>query len=474
MKLHRLLPSGRLSGLLSVASALVLLGQTSVRAQYVPAPVYVDGSLPNNGSGDSWSTAFNSLDSAIAGQLPGGALWVKVGTYKPSSQSSGFLITKQLKLYGGFAGDEQHLGDRHGSFTHTVLDGDIGTQSYRYDNVWHVVNISGVTGTSGQPGVILDGFLVRNEYAFGDTSHPVGGGIRSICSDLQLANMYVGMVQTPNYAHDGAGLYFSGGCSYDGGGTLVANLLQVKWSHFTGNYASDNNVGGPGGGIFASEVVGEAVNTDFVDNLAGGGAGGMQVAASAGSNHFNFTNCIFLNNTANQSSGGGLLLDGSLSTIVNCTFKDNIASTGGTTTNGQAISDSSGSYAWIYNSIIYFNNYIQGLPILAVFGSGGNITVEYSDVENTNGVPLGGQGNRSDNPQFNAGNVTLSLTSHCIDAADYGRLPQDHLDINGNGNTTEFMPIDYIDVRRIYDQTTVQDTGQGTYTFLDMGAYERH
>jgi len=130
-----------------------------------------------------------------------------------------------------------------------------------------------------------------------------------------------------------------------------------------------------------------------------------------------------------------------------------------------------GSQATVYNSIFFWNN-SNGFGTPAPVD--GAATIDYTDIE-------GGwaSGNNKDaDPKFvnlPGGNLTLRLgppNSPCLDAADYSKLPSDVLDVDGDGNVTEIIPWDIAWQTRWIDQSTVGDSGTGTFTFLDMGAYE--
>jgi hypothetical protein len=46
------------------------------------------------------------------------------------------------------------------------------------------------------------------------------------------------------------------------------------------------------------------------------------------------------------------------------------------------------------------------------------------------------------------------------------------IDLDGDGNTGEQLPLDLLYSNRFYDVDTVSDTGAGTAPIVDMGAYE--
>jgi hypothetical protein len=98
--------------------------------------IFINGSLPTNGDGTSWATAFNNLDDAIAtSNLPTNEIWVAKGTYFPVKDRTGnlnpadnrtktFHINKDIKLYGGFLGNELTISERIIGDNPTILSGE--------------------------------------------------------------------------------------------------------------------------------------------------------------------------------------------------------------------------------------------------------------------------------------------------------------------------------------------------------------
>ncbi len=84
---------------------------------------------------------------------------------------------------------------------------------------------------------------------------------------------------------------------------------------------------------------------------------------------------------------------------------------------------------------------------------------------------------RLDNWGPGATDLTVDLqvgaASMCIDAGSNSAVPADTFDIDGDGDTTEPVPLDYAGNSRFVDDTGVIDTGEGTAPIADIGAYER-
>jgi len=115
-------------------------------------------------NGESWATAFNSVQDALeaAEKAGGGEVWVAAGTYKPTpgtNRSASFKLRPKVALYGGFAGTETRRGERDWVRNVTILSGDIGKPGEATDNSYHVV--------MGADDAVIDGFTVTGGYGMG-------------------------------------------------------------------------------------------------------------------------------------------------------------------------------------------------------------------------------------------------------------------------------------------------------------------
>ena len=92
----------------------------------VHSTIYV--AADGNGDGSSWQNATSNLNCAmqVCGIYKSGQLWVKKGTYYGDTTSdAAFIMQPGIKIYGGFAGNEQSLDDRVlGEENQTFLSGD--------------------------------------------------------------------------------------------------------------------------------------------------------------------------------------------------------------------------------------------------------------------------------------------------------------------------------------------------------------
>ena len=435
---------------------LVLAAFVFISPAGFAATVFVKASATlGNDDGSSWFDAYLSLDTAITNANADDELWVAADTYVPSSTTTGFLISKRLKLYGGFRGNEGSLAARTGLFSITYLDGFNGST-----NSEHVLSVSGVSGaSSGFPGVILDGFHIRN--GVGTFTAVSGGGVYSIDSDLRIANCFV----RDNIALHGGGVYFASS-------TSTAYLLEIETSEFM-----DNRADFDGGAVHARRAYGEVVGVLFLSNDTSRHGGGAYTENINSGTILEFTNCVFWDNEVTDEGGGVRVGSGGRTRLVNCSFNQNVANA--TTTAGGAVSTStSGSPVLeIFNSVLWGD-----MPV-EYSGNTASYTVEYSDVQG--GAPGTGPGNINTDPFYlNPGLGRLGLsppggslgTSPCIDAADYGRLPNDTFDLDGDSSTTEDLPLDVGGLARATDTSVtnsgVDSTSVTSIDYLDMGAYE--
>jgi hypothetical protein len=73
-----------------------------------------------------------------------------------------------------------------------------------------------------------------------------------------------------------------------------------------------------------------------------------------------------------------------------------------------------------------------------------------------------------------ANGLTLQNLSPCLDNADKNQIPDDYLDINGDGLMIgQQVPIDLNKSSRDINWGPAPDNGTPTGTFVDMGAYEK-
>ncbi|MCA8948759.1 MAG: right-handed parallel beta-helix repeat-containing protein, partial [Planctomycetes bacterium] len=122
----------------------------TVASATLTAQLHVDAAAAPNGNGQSWATAYQTVQAALAAAGPGQSVWVAAGSY-----AGGFVLPADVALLGGFEPGMRRADQARPHAHPTVLDGQ-GTQR---------VVLLGQHST-------LDGFVLQN----GDAAAPGGGG----------------------------------------------------------------------------------------------------------------------------------------------------------------------------------------------------------------------------------------------------------------------------------------------------------
>ncbi|MBK7877487.1 MAG: hypothetical protein IPJ77_17425 [Planctomycetes bacterium] len=428
-------------------ASLALLLAAGSQAQTI---WYVNSAAPSGGDGTSWATAFDSLEPAISAAVPADRIWVAAGTYHPTNladpldpRSARFRIASHLKLFGGFNGTETALSQRNPDlFDDTILSGDLGLLGDPSDNAYRVIEMP----TFPASGIArIDGFRITGGNA---TEH--GGGMVVGMTGMGF-NPRVTLVSCT----------IDGNQAVRGGAIAVENFGVVRLVRCT---VIENSATEHGGAIYSYSGGVQAVNSRFSYNTAGGDGGALW-ADSSGIDWIEYANCLFVSNEADR--GGAAFLKGGNSTSgvgswFNCTLVLNQALTSGgalyaiTTTPAAA-------NAHVYNSVLW-NNTAPSDP--TIFGAG--LDVRFSDVQGG----YTGLGNLNVDPQF-TGSVRPATGSPVNDAGSNSLIPNDFLDLDGDGNTTEPLPRDMLEAARRANDPMAPNTGEGSSPIVDMGAYER-
>ena len=311
-------------------------------------PIYVNLAATGANNGTSWANAYTNLQTAINAAGAGAQIWVKAGTYKPTSyldpkvtndlRSRSFLLKGGVSVLGGFAGTETQLDQRDVESNPTILSGDFGgndsatwpPDSSRDENAYHVV----VAVNQATP-IVLDGLTITGGNAnnstykqpnngsvipAGTNPHEVGGGGIILNTDFVIRNSLV-----------------ENNVAVERGGFLVYNQNPPAIRKF------------------------RAVGSIFAHNLATYGDGGAldfqadsRVASSTGQYMVaELVRCVFEDNEARTGpdqdnppngypdggNGAAVHLKRATALIVSCAFQDNYANGNGQfdyTTPGQA------------------------------------------------------------------------------------------------------------------------------------------
>lgn len=410
--------------------ALVVLLCVSAATSY--GVVYVNQSASGFvQDGTSWKHAYKYLRDALGTNRE---IWIAAGTYYPDQtktvpggtglRTDTFTLYYGCKIYGGFDGTETSLSQRNCHANRTILCGDLSENdaanfvNYE-DNSYHVIS-----GGWGDDTCLLDGLTIQAGAATAAGAAEWGGGIFNTQAVVQNCVIRLNMA-----------LYGGG---YSGLGTLINCIIN------------DNDAASGGGGVYLNNGV--------------------------------ITNCVFFGNEAIDGAGAYCWGDRSQNTITNCTFTDNYASGN----RGDALFittyfSQSGSYSEVSNCIFWTDGAVSDcIFINAGSESSATLDIDYCVIEGGQASIDEGSGGAT---EYGAHNITsnpllvnryrLAASSPALDAGDNSRVPLDSTDVDGDGNTTEELPLDADGKIRFVDDPAA-DTGNGTAPLADIGACERN
>ena len=419
------------------------------------ATVYVDRDASPGGDGNSWGTAYQTIQAGIddADALDE-EVWVAEGSYSeqrvsvmhdPPVDTGSLVMREGVDIYGGFAGTESSRDQRDWETRVTTIDGSTARAG---NAAYHVL--------VGANNATIDGFTITGGYAHGPVPNArecYGAGMYndgcspavSNCTFLNNSASYGGggmanfSVASPtvtncvfsgNDADWGAGIYTSTSTS------VITNCL------FSGNSASSD-----GGAIYSSSCSLTVTKCVFSNNSVDVNAseerrGGAMFSAGCSSS---VTNCVFASNSCQD--GGGMYDLHSPLTIINCTFLGNSL--------GGAIYNSGGSPT-ITNCILWNDS-----PREMYNELGSDPIVTYCDIQGG----YTGEGNISVDPQFvNAagGDLHLQPGSPCVDAGcSIGGLTQDFEgDPRPHGSGFDIGADEYFDAAADSDGDGLKDSDE--------------
>lgn len=348
--------------------------------------IYVNANAPSGGTGVSWISPYNNLQTALAAvQDCRKTLWVAGGIYRPSTGSNvsvSFSIPPNAIVYGGFAGNETNVNQRNITANKTILSGDIGVPGATNDNSFYVVLFDGgssVIDTSTK----LDGVYVE--------------GGRSAGIEVSLANPIIEncIIRSNN----GSGLFVFNGAPV------------IRKSKFLSNYSSS----GGGGAKVQSDFAGSGT-TIFQDCEISGNRSTFGAGVEVVGGQALLANCLIRDNFATANGGGVATVNGvSTATVVNCTIYNNTAFRGGGV-------GSAGGVSVVRNSILWNNVATVGNASIEqsqIFFQSGVYDIEFSCIAGISN--LTGNGNNGSGPMFvdeDTGDFQLQACSLLIDAGN--------------------------------------------------------
>ncbi len=411
-----------------VAAALLSGGRGALGATW-----YVDDSAPGGGTGTSWASPFNTLQAALsAAAASGDEIRVAGGTYTPAGpgglRTVAFAIGKSVTLKGGYCGFGASAPDSQCGVP-SILSGDLnGNDGANFannaENSVRVVTVSGIVTVRFENLTISGGNA--NGVAVTGGGLFIGAGAAVTCDRVNF---------TDNHANS-----WGGAVDHNGTSTSV-----FKYCLFDRNRA-----GQYGGAVSLSSGSGARMGMcRFHRNTLTAAASGTGGGALWINGPSSIINCLFTGNTANATAGfgGGAIGVGStggVTAIVNCSFAYH--STPGLSS-GYAYAI--GSYANLPGPSItnclfadteyYPEDEIQGnAQVTYCLNSGetgtGNVQaflyfLDKNGFDNTGGTP--------------DDDLTINATygyGPGVDAANRAALPNDIMDLDNDGNTTEAWP----------------------------------
>lgn len=275
---------------------VLMLAQSILASTALAAVIYVGQGATGSNNGSSWTDAYTNLQTAITNSASGDEVWVKAGTYIPTSapndpnaQSGNaryyhYHLKNGVTLYGGFAGTEIALSERNITANPTILSGD--------DISWRVIYHD-----TGSP-IRVDNTAIMDGFAITGTT---GGGVNIRYSSATIRN-----------------------CTFFNNPSNGMRLLPSG----TDTYIE---------------------NSTFINNSTLGYGGAIQISfANWPYPAVHISNSTFVNNSA--AFGGAISNEGNGNTVMNSTFSGNSASS-----NGNAIykSDRKDEPSSVTNSILW-------------------------------------------------------------------------------------------------------------------------
>ncbi|KAA0991953.1 choice-of-anchor Q domain-containing protein [Dyadobacter aurulentus] len=231
----------------------------------VPPTLYVNYLAEGTGEGDTWGNAFTELSDALAYAKNNAGveqIWVANGIYHPlydhnytdegpDPRDKAFIMLPDVKIYGGFAGNETSVNERDlnmsagselgiGGDIVTILSGDFNDDDFSdnntNENAYHVVISAGNLGSASLDGFVIVGgnansptsITVNEEEIFGNS----GGGIAAFNSSPSLSNLLI------SYNAAGLGSAFYG---FESDFVMTNALIGINYALGRGTVYADNS-----------------------------------------------------------------------------------------------------------------------------------------------------------------------------------------------------------------------------------------
>ena len=277
------------------------------------AVVFVNKDAPPGGDGNSWATAYQTIQAGIDdAETAGEDVWVAAGIYAISSP---VMMKSNVALYGGFPPTgNPGLNNRDPEAFVTTIDGQ--------SSVYHVVACSSVAN------VRVDGFTITGGATGGSGSSLDGGGV--YCANLTGDSIIANCTINGNASgQDGAGIFctasalqivnctisentcshFGGGCAFRGNTTVTISGCSVL----------DNTSHSEGGGIECQNTALTVMGSTISGNAADYFGGGIRCYESS----LTLSGCVVTGNNDSAAGAGIESHGGGAMVITNCTISGN-------------------------------------------------------------------------------------------------------------------------------------------------------
>jgi len=260
-----------------------------------------------------------------------------------------------------------------------------------------------------------------------------------------------------NNGGDGADTQYGGGSTLEAGEGTFITIID---SQFINNNAEQKSV--------VSLAVGSYNLAWVYNSLFQGNTTHSWNTPPVSAAYSNILNCLFVDNSAADPNAPAAL-GGNRSTVRSSTFYDN------TSGSGRAFQ---GDYAWVENTIswgpgatLMDGSHVQHCTIAGGNAGGTNILTDDPKFMDPDGPD-------NDLSTWQDNDFSLQPTSPCIDSGLSSAVPADIHDLDGDGDTTEKLPLDFAGNLRMVDKPFTQDCepfGEGNCgdpPLPDMGAIE--
>ena len=418
----------------------------------------------DNSDGSTWATAFNELqtamDLAVSCEDPSLQVWVATGTYLPTQDKNGnktpvdprtktFFLNKNIRLYGGFSGNEASLEERsHDSYS--TLSADINTTpDDRSDNAYLVMEIDGTTNSITNS-CIIDGFEITQGYAFSGLFIRNSSGII-----VRNASPWIRNCRLTEHYGDLTGAVYIDGQNADQSIEPIIESCIFENNQAAGNAGALYLNGSP------NYLSAKILNCTFNANQSGFDGGAVYVNGQYAECRTTFTNCVFTRNSSNYNGGAFFLYGGfgiGIAHLNNCTFAYNTSDAYG----GAFYQDNSASPHFSnFKNTIFWGNTDPNFGSAPVVTFDGNINFSHCIVQGSGG---------SDNWTIVPDEFDEYTTTLGVDGGN--NLDQDPLfvnEVNGDWTLEQCSPAISNGTLLAHSSDILGNPHKGN---LDIGAYE--